>query len=228
LAFVALSLRIEHHLDDAAREQAAAVARPVVPHHPGYLTGATPPAETGQWTHPAHGGPLTADRSIDTADQQPDRHPPSTHQENAMSRTTSFHTRSSHGSQDPTPARTAIAWGPFVRHYLEMVVSMVVGMAVLHPLWAVAFDASGLHGALDHATVMAVVMATDMSLGMGAWMRYRAHSWRSIAEMSAAMYVPFVVFLPPVWVGVMSGAGMLTAGHLLMLPTMLALMLWRA
>src|SRR3954454_22804574 len=75
---------------------------------------------------------------------------------------------------------------------------------------------------------MAVVMATDMSLGMGAWMRYRGHSWRSIAEMSAAMYLPFAVFLPLVWADVMSGGAMLTAGHLLMLPTMLALMLWRA
>jgi len=145
-----------------------------------------------------------------------------------MSRTTSVRTRSSHGSRDLIPVRTAIAWGPFVRHYLEMVVTMVIGMAVLQPLWAIAFDASGLQSALDNATVMAVVMATDMSLGMGAWMRYRGHSWRSIAEMSAAMYLPFAVFLPLVWADVMSGGAMLTAGHLLMLPTMLALMLWRA
>jgi len=61
-----------------------------------------------------------------------------------MSRTTSVRTRSSHGSRDLIPVRTAIAWGPFVRHYLEMVVTMVIGMAVLQPLWAIAFDASGL------------------------------------------------------------------------------------
>jgi hypothetical protein len=35
------------------------------------------------------------------------------------------------------------------------------------------------------------------------------------------------VFLPPVWAGAMSGGAMITAGHLLMLPTMFALMLWR-
>jgi flagellar biosynthetic protein FliP len=108
-----------------------------------------------------------------------------------------------------------------------MVVTMVIGMIVLHPLWAVGFDAVGLPGALHHATVMAAVMATDMSVGMGAWMRFRGHSWRSIVEMSAAMYLPFAVFLPPVWAGAMSGGAMITAGHLLMLPTMLALMLWR-
>jgi hypothetical protein len=131
-------------------------------------------------------------------------------------------------SQDPTPALAATAWGAFVWHYLEMVITMAVGMMVLHPLWAVGFEALGLPGALHHAIVMAVVMATDMSLGMGAWMRFRGHSWRPILEMGAAMYLPFAVFLPPVWAGIMSGGAMITAGHLLMLPTMLALMLWRS
>ena len=70
-------------------------------------------------------------------------------------------------------------------------------------------------------------MATDMSLGMGAWMRFRGHTWRSVLEMSAAMYLPFALFLPPVWSGAMSGGAMITAAHLLMLPTMLGLMLWR-
>lgn len=142
-----------------------------------------------------------------------------------MPRTSQLRTRSSQHGQDPTP--TATAWGAFARHYLEMVITMVVGMTVLHPLWAVAFDAMGLPDALHHASVMALVMATDMSLGMGAWMRYRRHSWRSIVEMSATMYLPFAVFLPPVWAGAMSGGAMITAGHLLMLPAMLALMLWR-
>jgi hypothetical protein len=129
--------------------------------------------------------------------------------------------------QDPAPARPDMAWGAFVRHYLEMVITMVVGMVVLHPLWAVGLNALGLPGALHHATVMATVMATDMSLGMCAWMRFRGHSWRPIVEMSATMCVPFAVFLPPVWAGAMSGGAMMTAGHLLMLPTMFALMLWR-
>jgi hypothetical protein len=130
-------------------------------------------------------------------------------------------------SQDPAPARPATAWGAFVRHYLEMVITMAVGMVVLHPLWAVGLDALGVPGALHHATVMALVMATDMSLGMGAWMRFRGHTWRPIVEMTATMYLPFAVFLPPVWAGAMSGGAMITAGHLLMLPTMFALMLWR-
>jgi flagellar biosynthetic protein FliP len=70
-------------------------------------------------------------------------------------------------------------------------------------------------------------MATDMSIGMGAWMRYRGHDWRSTLEMCAVMYVPFAVFFPAMWAGAISGDSMLVGGHSLMLPAMLALMLWR-
>ena len=49
-------------------------------------------------------------------------------------------------------------------------------------------------------------MATNMAVGMGAWMRFRGHSWRGIAEMSASMYVPFAVLLVPFWAGAI-GAG---------------------
>jgi flagellar biosynthetic protein FliP len=108
-----------------------------------------------------------------------------------------------------------------------MLITMVIGMIALHPVWHFGLQVVGASRALDHATVMALVMATDMSLGMGVWMRYRGHGWGPVAEMSAVMYVPFVPFLPAVWGGVMSGAAMLDAGHLLMLPAMLGLMVWR-
>ncbi|GAB3589313.1 hypothetical protein GCM10027446_01320 [Angustibacter peucedani] len=123
------------------------------------------------------------------------------------------------------PAPTA--WGAFARHYVEMVISMVVGMMALHPLWEVGLGAVGLADALNRAIVMALVMATDMSVGMAAWMRYRGHLWRPVLEMSATMFLPFAVLLPAVWAGAMSGSAMIAGGHLLMLPAMLALMLWR-
>jgi hypothetical protein len=144
-----------------------------------------------------------------------------------QTRATSRLRRTPAHAQDPAPARHATSWGALVRHYLEMVLAMAFGMVVLHPIWPLGLDALGFPGALHHATVMAMVMATDMSLGMGAWMRFRGHTWRPIVEMSATMYLPFAVFLPPVYAGAMSGGAMITAGHLLMLPAMLALMLWR-
>ena len=41
------------------------------------------------------------------------------------------------------------------------------------------------------------------------------------------MYLPFVVLFPPLWLGFISPATMLTGGHLLMLPAMAAAMLLR-
>ena len=109
-----------------------------------------------------------------------------------------------------------------VRHYLEMVVAMLLGMAVLGPVWSLVWPGLSAHTAAD-----ALVMATDMAIGMGAWMRFRGHSWPAIAAMSAAMYLPFVVLLVPFWAGLITGGTLLAAGHLLMLPAMALAMLFR-
>ncbi|SNT54891.1 flagellar biosynthetic protein FliP [Asanoa hainanensis] len=110
----------------------------------------------------------------------------------------------------------------FALHYLEMVVSMLVGMFALGPLWSMA-----LPGLADHAAADALVMATNMSIGMAGWMAIRRHSWPRIAEMVAAMYAPFVVLLVPYWLGALSGHGLMMGGHVLMFVTMLAAMVWR-
>jgi hypothetical protein len=126
------------------------------------------------------------------------------------------------------PRRRHLAgWLPFIRHYIEMVLAMAIGMFALMPLWTSAFQAAGAPHLLDHIELMALVMATDMSIGMGAWMAYRRHGWRDIAEMSAAMYLPFVIFFPATLTGAMTGGAMMVTGHALMLLAMLAVMLWR-
>jgi hypothetical protein len=73
----------------------------------------------------------------------------------------------------------------------------------------------------------ALVMATNMTLTMSVWMRYRGHGWAATAEMDAAMYLPFAVLFVPMWLGVLSPDGMLVGGHLLMLPAMAGVMLLR-
>jgi hypothetical protein len=70
-------------------------------------------------------------------------------------------------------------------------------------------------------------MATNMSIGMAVWMRIRKHSWPGIAWMCASMYVAFALVLPPYWVGLIDAGTMMTAGHILMLPLMLVVMLRR-
>ena len=120
------------------------------------------------------------------------------------------------------PVRRTRAHLRFAGHCAEMVIAMLAGMVALGPLWTLA--ASAL---LDRGDVQALVMATNMTIGMAVWMRIRRHSWPRIAEMSAAMYLPFLVLLVPHWFGVISAGTVMTAGHLLMLPAMLAAMLWR-
>ncbi len=66
-----------------------------------------------------------------------------------------------------------------------------------------------------------------MIVGMAAWMRIRRHSWISITQMSASMYLPFVVLLVPYWAGAISADTLMIGGHLLMLPFMAGAMLLR-
>jgi hypothetical protein len=115
----------------------------------------------------------------------------------------------------------------FIRHFAEMVLAMVAGMLILEPVWRVIYTALGWSGVFDRADVASLVMATDMTLGMAIWMRHRGHGWASVAEMGAAMYIPFLVLFVPFWMGMLDGGTLMLAGHLLMLPAMVAAMLYR-
>lgn len=104
---------------------------------------------------------------------------------------------------------------------------MLVGMLVLHPVWMLALAGLGRSDLLDRPVPATLVMATNMALGMAAWMRLRGHAWPGVAEMAAAMYVPFVVLYPPLLAGLISADLLIVAGHVLMIPAMLAVMLRR-
>ena len=122
--------------------------------------------------------------------------------------------------EDTTVRRPSVL--RFALHGIEMVIAMVVGMVVLGPVWSWAWP-----GLSENTTAQALVMATDMSIGMAVWMRIRGHGLPAIAEMSAAMYLSFLVVLPLHWTGLLSAMAFLTAGHVLMVPAMLVAMLRR-
>jgi flagellar biosynthetic protein FliP len=105
----------------------------------------------------------------------------------------------------------------FTGHYLEMVAAMLIGMVAFGPLWP----------SIERPDLGALVMATDMTVAMVLAMLLRRHSWPRIAEMAAAMYLPFVVLLVPFWLGAISGTTLVVAGHVIMFPLMLAAMVWR-
>ena len=106
-------------------------------------------------------------------------------------------------------------YGPLVRHYFEMVAAMVVGMVVMGLVHDLVWPSL-----TERADIGALVMATDMALGMSAWMRFRGHPWLGIAEMSASMYVPFVVLLVPFWTGFIDGGDLMIWGHIAMFAAM--------
>ena len=109
-----------------------------------------------------------------------------------------------------------------MQHYLEMVVAMFAGMVALG-----ALEAELWPGLSDRTDVGVLVMATNMSIGMAAWMKVRRHSWRATAEMSASMYLPFVALLVPFWAGAVGADAVMAWGHVLMFPAMALAMVLR-
>ena len=119
----------------------------------------------------------------------------------------------------PTTRTTTRKLARFTGHYAEMVAAMIIGMVALGPLWPPAW--------VERPDAAALVMATDMTVAMVLAMLLRRHTWPRIAEMAAAMYLPFAALLVPYWLGAISGTTLMVAGHVLMFPLMLAAMVWR-
>jgi hypothetical protein len=118
----------------------------------------------------------------------------------------------------------------FARHYAEMVLAMLLGMAALWmpaklALGAFGMSSQGLH---DSAAAMLLVMATTMTVPMVAWMRFRGHGWPASLEMAASMYLPAFAALALHAGGLLRDLGVLmTLEHVAMLLCMLAAMLLR-
>ncbi|MET8367297.1 MULTISPECIES: hypothetical protein [unclassified Micromonospora] len=119
----------------------------------------------------------------------------------------------------PVPAATGGRRG-WWWHLGEMAIAMLVGMLLLGPLWDAAGTLLGVNATLARPEVAALVMATNMTVGMTVWMRHRGHHWRGVGEMAAAMYVPFLLLLVPFRAGLVDGDALLLGGHLLMVPAM--------
>jgi hypothetical protein len=119
----------------------------------------------------------------------------------------------------------------FFRHYLEMVVAMFLGMAVLGmpAEWALRAAGSSWSDLHHHApALMLLAMAAIMTGPMVGWMAHRGHGWRANAEMAASMFLPTFAVIGLLWGAVVTdAAALMTLEHVLMLPSMLAAMLLR-
>jgi hypothetical protein len=127
----------------------------------------------------------------------------------------------------PTPYLTP----RFALHYVEMVVAMFAGMAVLGlPLgWALAAMGSGWGELRADAPALHLLgMAATMTLPMVAWMRFRGHGGRASGEMALSMVLPALAVVALLWVGLVEDLGtLLVAEHVAMLLAMLGAMLLR-
>ena len=118
----------------------------------------------------------------------------------------------------------------FARHYLEMVVAMFAGMAVLWVPATWALSAAGLasSGLDDEPALLLLVMAVTMTVPMVAWMRYRGHGWRPSMEMAGAMFVPTFGAIALLWGDLAGDIGtLIVLEHVAMLLAMLVAMLLR-
>jgi hypothetical protein len=119
----------------------------------------------------------------------------------------------------------------FVRHYVEMLLAMFLGMVVLGGPAMLALGAAGASSAELKAEAPALLllgMGVTMTVPMVAWMRYRGHGWAPSNEMAASMLIPTAAVIGLLWAGFVADIGTLLAiEHVVMLPAMLAAMLLR-
>ena len=127
--------------------------------------------------------------------------------------------RSTTMTPNPTPVRQTLR---FLRHFGEMVLAMLLGMAVFDVVTGVILIPMG-------PEVSTLAMAVAMTVPMVAWMRIRKHAWRLNAEMAGAMIVPTILLIAGSRLGLLPPTSLMLGTHLLMLPAMLAVMLarWR-
>jgi hypothetical protein len=116
----------------------------------------------------------------------------------------------------------------FIRHYVEMVLAMFIGMGLLYMPVELGLNAIGSSwGELSDA-LMVLGMAATMTAPMIAWMIYRGHGARANTEMAAAMFLPTFAVIGLLWAHVITDHGaLMMIEHVAMLLAMLAAMLLR-
>jgi hypothetical protein len=108
----------------------------------------------------------------------------------------------------------------FLRHYAEMVLAMMIGMAVLTPPLDAALQLTGWSALVG--------MAGTMTISMIGWMRVRRHRWRACWEMAASMALPTVAAIGLLAANLVSDLGtLMLIEHVAMLPSMFVAMLLR-
>jgi hypothetical protein len=122
------------------------------------------------------------------------------------------------------------AWH-FLRHLLEMIVVMMLGMCVLGAAWGafheIVFGSAFAGAWRDDVGLAAFAMAFNMTVPMVLWMRYRGHSWERGGEMATAMNLPLLPLLLLYSLDLIPAPAVLGLQMMLMIPAMVLAMLYR-
>jgi hypothetical protein len=94
----------------------------------------------------------------------------------------------------------------FLRHLLEMVVAMMIGMFAGGAVFTSALGITVEEAIRDHSVTFVAVMAVSMTAPMVAWMRLRGHHWNRSLEMAAAMIAPAIPLCALGLAGVVTGS----------------------
>jgi len=131
------------------------------------------------------------------------------------------------------PSRLAYV-GRFLRHLVEMIVAMMVGMAIWAAILGLILKPIGYGNVVRASPELRFgLMALFMSVPMILLMRYRGHSWERGMEMVVAMVVPMgaVVLCWRLGMGVyvpfFSEEALSLSTHVAMYLGMILLMLYR-
>jgi hypothetical protein len=103
-----------------------------------------------------------------------------------------------------------------------------LGMPLAALLGAAGIDVSAWQTDARAVELLLIGMAFTMSVPMAAWMRYRGHRSAPVWEMTASMFVPSFAAIGLLWGGMVEDSeALLLVQHVGMLPSMLAVMLFR-
>lgn len=132
---------------------------------------------------------------------------------------------SASGGMTARPARARRR--AFAFHLGEMMIAMVAGMVVLGGALEGILTVAGASLSDAPAALSAAAMAFNMTVPMVWWMRYRGHPARHNTEMAGSMVLPTAIVIALHWLGLVPGDAVLLVQHLVMVPAMVAVMLWR-
>ncbi len=140
--------------------------------------------------------------------------------------------RGTHEGGTHGPAMThASSPGVFLRHYVEMVLAMAVGMVAFGVLFVSPLDPLGYRAALGaHPALRELLMLASMAVPMAAFMIYRRHPASRTIEMVVGMAVPSILVVAAHATSAVPGltdASLSLWSHIAMLLGMLAAMLHR-